>query len=112
VEDARGCKQNAQVNIEQLLCCKAVILSAFSPNGDNLNKELHILPKSEISKVDLKIFNRYGQVVFATNDVNKKWDGTFKNQPCDEGIYFYWFTYNCPFQNKRVEEKGDITLIR
>jgi gliding motility-associated-like protein len=112
VIDVRGCSQNAKVDIEQLYCCKAVVPSAFSPNGDKQNNELRILPISDISSVDFKVYNRYGQVVFATKDIDIRWDGMFKNQSCDMGTYYYWLTYNCPFAAKRVEQKGDIQLIR
>jgi gliding motility-associated-like protein len=112
VKDDRNCETNGVVDIKQLYCCKAVIPSAFSPNGDNKNNRLKILPISVVSELSLKIFNRFGQNVFSTKDINASWDGTFKNEKCDVGTYYYLFTYKCPFQEETVVQHGDVTLIR
>ena len=58
-----------------------------------------------------KIFNRWGQVVFATADRNQGWDGTFKGtlQPMD----VYTYTLDAVFTDgKKVRKTGDISLLR
>jgi len=64
-----------------------------------------------ISKLDWKIYNRWGQLVFQSNSIYKGWDGTFKGklQPMD--VYAYTLEANLT-NGQFVKKTGDITLIR
>jgi gliding motility-associated-like protein len=110
--DAKGCIDSASIKVNQLLCCKAVLPNAFSPNGDGKNEILYVLGISEISNLRLRIFNRFGSIVFETQQLNTGWDGTLQNIKCDMGTYFYVMEYNCPFKKEKVLTKGDVTLVR
>ena len=58
-----------------------------------------------------KIFNRWGNLVFETNQLNDGWDGYYKGELQNTGIYVY--TLDATFSNgKNIKESGDITLIR
>lgn len=65
--------------------------SVFTPNGDGINDFFVPFPYNFVEKIDLSIFNRWGQIVFKTNDPNINWDG--KNQltgiKCSDGVYYY-----------------------
>lgn len=68
------------------------IPNTFTPNNDGLNDVF--LPKgNEISEFDLKIFNRWGEMLFHTTDVNEGWDGYFNNQLAETDIYVYRIHY-------------------
>jgi gliding motility-associated-like protein len=112
VTDSIGCVVQKNITIEQLLCCKAVLPNAFSPNGDTKNDVLHILPISEVSTVKWIIYNRWGQVVFSTKNITDAWDGNYNGAKCDLGVYYYLLEYTCPFQKEKMILKGDITLVR
>ena len=83
---------------------------AFSPNGDGENDILYIHGVG-IDKVSLKIYNRWGQVVFETKSMDKGWDGTFKNsgQPTDTYAYVLQATY---LDGTTEQKQGNITLLR
>lgn len=110
--DARGCHIEKDASIEQLLCCKAVVPSAFSPNGDNLNERIHVMAISDVSSVKLLIYDRWGKQIFATRSLDDFWDGKFQGSECEIGVYFYYLEYMCPFKKEKVIQKGDITLVR
>ena len=58
-----------------------------------------------------KIYNRWGQLVFATTDLSQGWDGTFKGvlQPID----VYTYTLDVEFTDgKKLRKTGDISLLR
>jgi|GEM_PF-1750321 len=112
ITDNRGCTVSAGVEVIQNLCCKAVVANGFTPNGDGRNDILNVREISEVSELDFKIFNRFGQVVYQTGSLDGGWDGTFNGQPADVGVYYYWLTYKCPFSTERYTLKGDVTLIR
>ncbi|OJX37102.1 MAG: hypothetical protein BGO87_15170 [Flavobacteriia bacterium 40-80] len=84
--------------------------NAFTPNGDGENDILYV--RSALTqKVVLRIFNRWGQMVFETTDQHIGWDGTFKERPCDPDVYDYYLQVICIDQQEKII-KGNVTLIR
>lgn len=87
-----------------------VIPNAFTPNNNGINDRLCFNPENIVT-FHILIYNRWGQVVFQTDDINACWDGTFRNEPCLPGVYTYTCHITC---HTGIENsfKGDITLIR
>jgi len=86
------------------------IPTAFSPNGDGFNDVLKILG-SGFAEVDIKIFNRYGELVFETTNPDKDWDGKFNGIDQPTEVYTYYI--KVVFADKSVvEDSGNITLLR
>ncbi len=84
---------------------------AFTPNGDNLNDDFGV-PKENINRlVELKIYDRWGQIVFETNNIYKRWDGKFKNQLLGSNVYVYYLVMKGLSGNK-ITQKGRVLLIR
>lgn len=84
--------------------------TAFSPNGDGENDILYIRGLG-IKEVNLKIYNRYGQLVFETNDLNTGWDGKLKGQPQPIETYCYVLSAVCIDGSKKTI-KGNVTLLQ
>ena len=61
--------------------------SAFSPNEDPYNPNYKGVGSAFVYKFHLEIFNRWGEKMFETNDINQGWDGTYKGEICMEGAY-------------------------
>jgi gliding motility-associated-like protein len=112
LSDNKGCDVNKAIDVDQLLCCKALVPNAFSPNGDGKNDVLRVLPISVVSSVKFSIYDRWGKNVFTTNDLLQSWDGKLNGVDCELDVYFYYLEYSCSFQKQKVIQKGDITLIR
>ena len=86
-------------------CRQYVLPSVFSPNGDGVNDLFHPCdatttlelqqkncpPYKNVKAVNIKIFNRWGNLVYESNDINVNWDGKNKDskKDCPEGVYFY-----------------------
>lgn len=84
--------------------------TAFSPNGDGKNDILYVRGYG-VQTVNLRIFNRWGQQVFETNDMNIGWDGTYKNKP--QEMEAYGFVLNVTFTDgSSFNKKGNVTLLR
>jgi gliding motility-associated-like protein len=58
-----------------------------------------------------KIFNRWGQLIFSTTKLHAGWDGTFKGRPQDAAV-FVWIIEGVDYLDKKVTQKGTVTLIR
>ncbi|MCC7223598.1 MAG: gliding motility-associated C-terminal domain-containing protein [Chitinophagales bacterium] len=88
-----------------------LIPNAFSPNHDGVNDELRVIGLG-ISTMNLKIFNRWGQIVFSSDTQNVGWDGTYKGRMQEIGVYVYVLTYTTADQpNVSQQKKGNITLL-
>lgn len=86
------------------------IADIFSPNGDGIN-DIMFVRSSEAESVEFLIFDRWGKVVFESNDVNYGWDGNFKGKPAEAGVYFYVMKMTL-VSGEKIVDKGDITLTR
>lgn len=86
--------------------------SAFTPNGDEINDSFSIIrfDLTGIEKIDGKIFNRWGEEVYQWTGQDW-WDGTFKGEPCQVGVYVYVINvYDAVGERKLI--KGNVTLVR
>lgn len=86
------------------------IPNAFTPNQNGLNEEFKVLYKN-LKGAILTIYNRWGQLIFTSNDVNKGWDGTFDGNPCQQDVYYYVVDYKTT-DNEAKQLKGNFTLLR
>lgn len=105
-----GCETTDSIDI--LVNTESVldVPNAFIP-GTDVNRELKIVKKGIATLEYFRIFNRWGQLVFETKDIEKGWDGTFKGEPQPFGVYVYMveaFTST----HERFYKQGNVTLIR
>lgn len=90
--------------------CAIVFPSAFTPNGDGRNDRFGPTYTNSIKNYRLKIYNRWGQLMFQTNDHLKSWDGTINGLAQETGV----FAWVCTFEQKGKQQqlKGTVVLIR
>ena len=85
--------------------------SAFTPNGDGNNDRFRLMGVTFQTLTEFRVFNRWGQEVFSTQNINDGWDGTFNGKPMDMGAYNYIIRIGYP-DGATETLKGDVTLIR
>jgi gliding motility-associated-like protein len=90
--------------------CEIQIPNVFTPNGDGVNDEF-IYPEINSSLSSMKIFNRWGNLVFQSTQSGEGWDGTFNGQNANPETYIYLIEYECITGASKIK-KGSITLIR
>jgi gliding motility-associated-like protein len=97
------------------ICQKAFYVpNAFTPNGDGKNDVFYTYGKG-ISQIYLQIFDRWGELVFESDDINKGWDGAYKGVLLNPGVFVYHVkTIFCDDSTAipNVQKKGSVTLIR
>ncbi|MES2733631.1 MAG: PKD domain-containing protein [Bacteroidota bacterium] len=102
---------------------RVFIPEAFSPNGDGTNDQFILRHVKYLMNLEVKIYNRWGEVILATKianppvDINGDlniWDGTFNGQPCPVGSYVWAISYNSETiaDMPTVKRRGGIALIR
>jgi gliding motility-associated-like protein len=84
------------------------IPNAFTPNGDGINDGFGVKGEG-IEDFTLTIFNRWGEIIFESSDPREKWDGSFKQQPCELGNYIY--TVNAKNLGRK-SMTGTVALVR
>ncbi len=87
------------------------IPTAFSPNSDGNNDWYFVIAGADVSTVDIRIYNRWGQEMYTSSDPLEGWDGTFNGEPLNSGVYtiIVDVTYE---DGNQVRETGNITLVR
>lgn len=89
--------------------------NAFTPNGDGNNDEFKVVTNTiDIELFSLSIFNRWGALVYQTNDITQGWDGTFNGTVCQSGSYVFKVTYNTSLHSLTTSETkiGTVMLVR
>ena len=103
-------QSSKKINFEQ---CSADIYvpSAFTPNGDGLNDIFRAKYFQVPISFNMKIYNRFGQVVFSTTNPSQGWDGAINSFIQPNGTYV-WFIDYINHNNVHALKKGTVTLIR
>lgn len=112
--DPTGCSTVAATRVVDFCEPRVFIPEAFTPNGDKANDLLEIR-RAYTSDFELKIFNRWGEVVFVSNDPeNVMWDGTYRGMVYPPMMYAYVISYGSEYDPEmpRVVRRGSVLLIR
>jgi len=111
-----GCSVNdsACIVVLDVFCNEGGITvpTAFSPNEDGVNDTYFIEDKDGVvTDFKLEVFNRLGQKVFSTTDINTKWDSTYRGEKLNPQVFDFYLELKC-VDDKTLFKKGNITLIR
>jgi gliding motility-associated-like protein len=114
VTDSRGCMTSDSVIIhaEDTPCgeVELFIPNIFSPNGD-LENDVLFVRSNFIESMAWYIYDRYGEKVFESKDINLGWDGKFEGQKVQNGVYF-WHIKATMIDGSVIEREGNVTVVR
>jgi gliding motility-associated-like protein len=111
VYDSHGCAVRGTVEVSEHCPPSIFVPGGFSPNGDGNNDDLEIFGK-HFKNFEMKIFNRWGEIIFISTDRNKQWDGIYRGEPMPIGTYPWIISYQGEEEEKENTLKGSVTLIR
>jgi gliding motility-associated-like protein len=109
--DVNGCLDSAYVTVYVDSATSQGLPTGFTPNGDGVNDVFRPVGSRFDKMVEFRVFNRWGQEMFATNRKDQGWDGTFHGTPQDLGVYYYEIVVATP-GGADIVYKGSVTLIR
>lgn len=94
-------------------CAHSVVFvpDIFTPNGDGVNDELEVYSANLIF-FEFIVYNRWGSAVFASNDPTVKWNGTFREELCPEGVYTWSMKYQFAASQQKNSKNGEVILLR
>ncbi len=88
-----------------------LVPSAFSPDGDGLNDIFQPIMVGMRSLDAFMVYNRWGQLVYATTQTETGWDGTFGGAP-QATATFVWYAEGTNYLGRKIKKKGTVILIR
>ncbi|MCO6460634.1 MAG: gliding motility-associated C-terminal domain-containing protein [Saprospiraceae bacterium] len=99
------------LNESNIQCERLLLPNSFTPNGDGLNDTYGISTTYAIDGECLfQIFNKYGGIIFSTNDPNGRWDGRIGAEFAPPGAYLYKVRYTCA--GNKYTKTGTVNLLR
>ena len=112
ITDRRGCyNQNYYYNIKVKPETFVKFPTMFTPNGDGNNDVIYVKGWGIKDLLEFQIFNRWGQLIYSSPNINDGWDGTFNGVLQNTDIYVYKVKV-MTWKNVEVKEEGYINLIR
>jgi len=107
-----GCRGTSNFTVTVIPNYDVFIPNAFTPNGDGVNDFWQIFGNMPaIKQIDVMVFNRIGEKVFQSNDINFKWDGTYQGKDAPPGVYSYVAKFVWLNNHSDNRYKGTVTLL-
>lgn len=115
VTDENGCEQvlSTTVVIEEPPKCDedfVFIPTAFSPNHDGENEVFQVY-SNFLESLDMIIYNRWGEEIYSTTDINGGWDGTYKGAELSSDVYAFRIRAVC-LDGQELLKVGNVTLLK
>ena len=111
-----GCSDTYSISLVSNEVGTVFVPNTFTPDGDEHNQEFAptTIPGLKLFSYSMKIYNRWGEQVFESNNINFGWDGTYGPgaKQAQEGVYIWKITYHDQNSNERKEMTGHVTLLR
>ncbi|OFX17375.1 MAG: hypothetical protein A2033_15185 [Bacteroidetes bacterium GWA2_31_9] len=110
--DKDGCKASDTIRILYSPYdsgCIFGVPNAFTPNGDNKNDVLHVRGYC-IEQMEFMVFNRFGEMVFKSEDINTGWDGKYKGRLQESEVYIWYLKVKLT-DGQVVEKTGNVALL-
>jgi gliding motility-associated-like protein len=113
--DINFCPQSDTIFVEIEDCvanCVVVAPSGFSPDASGLNDIFSAIYTCDLDFYELRVYNRWGELIFMSDDPLIGWDGTFKAENAQIGVYTWYLLYKKEGADRREDLKGNVTLLR
>ena len=115
VTDINGCQSTDSVLLHQ---CELLVWmpNVFTPNGDGKNDVFLPVYNPDVPiTFQMKIFNKWGEELFSSDNISQGWDGTFKGKLCTEDMYAWIITFSAPENYKFLQkspQSGNVMLLK
>lgn len=110
VTNVDGCSDTMYITITVEEQTTLYVPNAFTPNSSGNNDQFFAYG-TNVKDFQMYVFDRWGNLIYSSNDITKGWDGTYKNNPCQEDVYV-WRVLWTDAQNKKHKMLGHVSLIR
>jgi len=109
--DENGCSDTISKIINVLLENFIYVPNAFTPETGDINN-FFSASTVNIAKLNVLVFNRWGQVIYESDEVNFQWNGRYKGRPVRPGVYPWIITYTPVNGDEEIQLEGFVTVLR
>ena len=109
VVNAWGCTDQIVKRVEVIVPELIFVPEAFTPNGDTRNDYFSIACNNIVS-ANIRIFNRWGEKIYESDDMNFRWDGFYKNQSVQNEVYVYQIDA-VGYHGTQIRKIGKVTVV-
>ena len=109
IVDAQGCEAVLNVAVNEIIP-RVIVPTAFSPNGDENNDEFAPVVTCTLTSFRMQVFDRWGTLVYVTEDQQEGWNGEVAGKPAPTGRYSYQVVYESTVNGVAISEKQQGTL--
>ena len=111
---ADGCEDKTSQTIQVKEDLIFYVPNAFTPDGDSYNPTFHPVMTSgfDADSYQMQIFNRWGELIFTSNDITNGWDGTYKGKPTQDGTFVWKIQFKMEHNDEKKEYLGHLNLLR
>jgi len=108
--DNRGCVNDDTLHVYRQCPPLLFIPTAFTPNGDGID-DIYKPVGSDVTAFEMRIYNRWGELLFSSSDINTGWNGSFNGNPSQDGVYLYQVHYEGECHNEKILKDLSGTLL-
>lgn len=113
VATAEGCTDTTTINLSIIPDVIMYVPNSFTPDGDEHNQTWKFYIEGiDFMNFKVEIFNRWGELMWESNDAKAEWDGTFKNQKVQQGSYTWKISYKELNSDGRQQHVGYINVLK
>lgn len=108
-----NCFTQDTLSVQNMCGPRIHLANAFSPNDDGIN-DLYEIKHDHVGYFDMKVFNKWGEIIYHTGDIEQSWDGTYKGSNAPVGSYSYIIEYSSAYEDQEwiMQKRGKLSLIR
>lgn len=109
-----GCEDSAFTTIKYVIHDIIYVPNSFSPDGNNFNEIFIPVLNGRFDKYNysMSIFNRWGEVVFMSQNPNVGWDGRYNGEKAPDGVYIWRIDVGLDYIDTTITKTGHVTLLR
>ncbi len=110
---AKNCSVKDEIKLIDYCESSLFIPNTFTPNGDNKNEVFKVEGK-HVNDFEMYIFNRWGELIFYSNDISHGWDGKYSGQKVQEDVYVWKLRYSVNKETGKktpVDRTGVVTVL-
>lgn len=102
------CTDSNVINWQQV---KLQIPSGITVNSDGLNDKLKLMNRSFFNSLKLNLYDRWGHLLYSTNDINFEWDGSYQGERVPIGVYQWQAEYTTIYDSRLQHATGNVTVL-
>ena len=114
--EVNSCIFRDSVRIDYVTCseCPVFVPNVFSPDDDGDNDAFQAFAGCDFLTYHLRVFDRWGALVFETKDPDYEWDGDFKGKNLNPGVFFWLLDYETEYLGQALKRRktGDVSLVK